>query len=315
MHQWHKKRQLVTRSGLPRLRCCVCHSTTSVRWSRPLQLENCWRRCFNKCVTSRLMSVREMPTPQHTNTTKIRSTNTCTTLSCYHAQRGQYGTAIGKQAHVDYSTNNHPPQLYEADDLDCSFMAILSGKSRSAPESWENFGAILQRVILQFRVSEELKVSSRRRPSWVIQLQRTRMIPWWHHQIMRFVNLEVSWSSKTGISGGDQPICPGIFLFSLPFVRNLLRIIIHEQPRCGTEEDKKTLCSHSTCPLLSVTHQCLRWTATDLPLILGFLNVLWMADMSLTTMLSGWELIWVLFLNLVSLTVRMWVVLCGSCVE
>ena len=38
------------------------------------------RRCFNKCVTLRLMSLRAVPTPQHTKTTKIRSTKICTIL-------------------------------------------------------------------------------------------------------------------------------------------------------------------------------------------------------------------------------------------
>ena len=35
-----------------------------------LLFENSLEQCFNRCVTSKLMSLREMPTPQHTNTTK-----------------------------------------------------------------------------------------------------------------------------------------------------------------------------------------------------------------------------------------------------
>ena len=33
----------------------------------------------------------------------------------------------------------------------------------------------------------------------------------------------MSWSSKKGTSGYDQQICPGIFLYSLPFVKNLFK--------------------------------------------------------------------------------------------
>ena len=50
---------------------------------------------------------------------------------------------------------------------------------------------------------------------------------------LRFVNLEESWSAKKEIFGYDEQICPGIFRFSLPFVTNLSRNIVHEQPRCA----------------------------------------------------------------------------------
>ena len=40
---------------------------------------------------------------------------------------------------------------------------------------------------------------------------------------MRFDNLGESWSTKTGTSGNDQQICPGIFPFSLPFVKILFK--------------------------------------------------------------------------------------------
>ena len=36
------------------------------------------------------------------------------------------GDRSERRFHSDYSTNNHPPQLHAADDLDCRFMAILS---------------------------------------------------------------------------------------------------------------------------------------------------------------------------------------------
>ena len=36
------------------------------------------------------------------------------------------GDRFESRLHIDSSTNNHPPQLHAADDLDCCFMAILS---------------------------------------------------------------------------------------------------------------------------------------------------------------------------------------------
>ena len=65
-----KKRQLVTRSGLPRLRCCVCHLHHKWAMKSPAAVRQFSKRCFNKCVTLRLMSLREMPALQHRSTTK-----------------------------------------------------------------------------------------------------------------------------------------------------------------------------------------------------------------------------------------------------
>ena len=63
-----KKKQLVTRSGLQKLRCCVCHL-------RLVLFDSFSKQYFNKC-----MSLLEMPMQQHRNTTRSRSTKICTTL-------------------------------------------------------------------------------------------------------------------------------------------------------------------------------------------------------------------------------------------
>ena len=73
-----KKRQLVTRSGLPRPRCCVCHLHRKWAMQSPAAFREFSKQCFNKCVTLRLMSLREMPTLQHSSTTKNKSTKICT---------------------------------------------------------------------------------------------------------------------------------------------------------------------------------------------------------------------------------------------
>ena len=46
------------------------------------------------------------------------------------------GQPFANRLHIDYSTNNHHPQLHAADDLNSCFMAILShGEKLSDPES------------------------------------------------------------------------------------------------------------------------------------------------------------------------------------
>ena len=43
------------------------------------------------------------------------------------------GHPFERRLHIDYSTNNHPPQLHAATDLDCCFMAILSWGKPAGP--------------------------------------------------------------------------------------------------------------------------------------------------------------------------------------
>ena len=66
-----KERQLVTRSGLQRLPCCVCHLHHEQAMKTPYRVQK-----FN---TTRLMSVLEMPMRQHTSTTRGKRTKICTT--------------------------------------------------------------------------------------------------------------------------------------------------------------------------------------------------------------------------------------------
>ena len=52
--------------------------------------------------------------------------------------RGQYGHPLGSRRHIDYSTNNHPPQLRASDDLDFCFMAFLSWGMPVGPRIMSN---------------------------------------------------------------------------------------------------------------------------------------------------------------------------------
>ena len=126
-----RKRQLVSRFGLPRLRCCVCHLHHKWAMNSPAAVREFCKQCFNKCITSRLMSLQEMPTLQHTSTTKSKSTKICTIPWLQSCQekcnvRSIRDTQFERRLHIDYSTNNHQTQLHAANDIDCCFMAILS---------------------------------------------------------------------------------------------------------------------------------------------------------------------------------------------
>ena len=45
---------------------------------------------------------------------------------------------IWKPASYGFSTNNHPPQLHAADDLDCCFMVIVAESYEKTLEQYYN---------------------------------------------------------------------------------------------------------------------------------------------------------------------------------
>ena len=69
-----KEKQLVTRSGLQRLRCCVCHVHHERPMMRLVLFESSSKRYFNKWTTFWSMSLLEIPMRRHTSTSESRST-------------------------------------------------------------------------------------------------------------------------------------------------------------------------------------------------------------------------------------------------
>ena len=130
---------------------------------------------------------------------------------------------------MDYSTNNHHSQLRSKDYPDCCSMAFLSW--------WKRTGAI--RVSVR-RVNKRNKLRTAPIPK-VLKLfsetllgkaiLRTSTNLWSHHEIMKFDNLDESWSFTTRISGSDPQIYPGTFLFLWPFVSCLSKVIVEGQLR------------------------------------------------------------------------------------
>ena len=104
-----KKRRLVTRSGLPRLRCCVCHLHHKWAMNSPAAVRELFKMLLQQVyhfkvdvIAGIAVMLREMQ----------REVNMRHQFEC--------------RLHIDYSTNNHSTQLHAANDFDCCFMAILS---------------------------------------------------------------------------------------------------------------------------------------------------------------------------------------------
>ena len=112
------------------------------------------KRFPNKCVMFKLMSLREMPTLQHTRTTQGKSTKICTIpqlLSC--SERCNVRSIRDTQLKAGFILITQQMILIVA------LWLFSHGENGSDPEPCENSGAILKRINLQFVVSEELKAS------------------------------------------------------------------------------------------------------------------------------------------------------------
>ena len=115
-----KKRQLVTRSGLPRLRCCVCH-------------------LHHKCAMKARYRVRPIfgtvLQKVHHFKVDVIAGDANAAVYKYYKKKQEYQYLYNCSVAVMLREMQHPPQLHAADDLDCCFMAVLSWESRSGPES------------------------------------------------------------------------------------------------------------------------------------------------------------------------------------
>ena len=125
------KRQLVTISGLSRLRCCVCH------------LHHKWAMNSHAAVREFFGTVLQQM--YHFKVDVIAGDANAAAYKYYKKQEYQnlhnasvaimlremqsevnMGLPFENKLRIDYSTNNRPTQLHAANDIDCYFMAILS---------------------------------------------------------------------------------------------------------------------------------------------------------------------------------------------
>ena len=126
-----KKRQLVTRSNLQRLRCCVCHLHHEQAMRAPYRVRQFFAKVLKKV--------------QHYRVDVIAGDANAAAYKYYKRQEYQdlYNSSVSvmlrdmqpevnknrqfqSRLHIDYSTNNHHSQLRSTDYPDGCFMAILS---------------------------------------------------------------------------------------------------------------------------------------------------------------------------------------------
>ena len=102
----------------------------------------------------KLMSLREMPTLQHTRTTQVKSTKICPI-----PQLLSYSERFNVKSIRDTHLKAGSISITQQTILIVALWLFFQGENGSDPEPCENSGAILQQINLQFVVSEELKAS------------------------------------------------------------------------------------------------------------------------------------------------------------
>ena len=143
-----KKRQLVTRSGLPRLRCCVCH--VHHKWA--VQSTAADREFFNTVLQQVChfkvdaiagdANAAAYKYDQKQEYQDLHDSSVAVMLERDLQREVNEGHPFQRRLHIDYSTNNHPTQLDAANDIDCCFVAILSYGKPAVPrimrKLWSN---------------------------------------------------------------------------------------------------------------------------------------------------------------------------------
>ena len=125
------KRQLVTGSGLPRPRCCKRHLHHKQAMNSPAAV-----REFVKTVLQQVYHFKADVIAGDANTAAYKyykkqehqdlHDSSVAVMPREMQREVSAGHTFERRLHIDCSTNNHPPQLHAATDLDCCFMAILS---------------------------------------------------------------------------------------------------------------------------------------------------------------------------------------------
>ena len=123
-----KKRQLVTRSGLPRLRCCVCHLHHKWAVKSLAAVRHFSKQFFNKC---------------HFEIDVIAADTNAAAYKYYKNQEFQdlYDSSVAvmlREMQREVNTG-HPfeSRLHAADDLDCHFMAFSFMEKASRAQNYE----------------------------------------------------------------------------------------------------------------------------------------------------------------------------------
>ena len=145
--QHTKERQLVTRSGLQRPRCCVCHLHHWRAMNAPVSVKQ-----FIKTVLQQVHHFEvdviagdaNAAAYKYNKRQENQELHSLSVAIMLREMRREVNTGrpLESRLHIDYSTNNHFSQRSSASDLDCCFMAILSWRKPPGPsimrKLWSN---------------------------------------------------------------------------------------------------------------------------------------------------------------------------------
>ena len=142
-----KERQLVTRSGLQRLRCSVCHLHREQAMKSPLRVRQFSKQYFNTCTIGVDVIAGDANAAAYKYFKKHKYQdlyNSSVAIMLREMQReGNEGRPLESRLDIDYFTNNHFSQLCSASDLDL----VLHGYSLTWKPTWtQNHGRILEQL-------------------------------------------------------------------------------------------------------------------------------------------------------------------------
>ena len=121
----------MTRPGLPRLRCCVCHPHHKWAMKSPDAVRQFFQTVLQQVCHFKVDviagDVNAATNKNYKNQEYQDLYDSSIAVMLREMQREvNTGHPFGSRLHIDYSSNIHPPQLHAADDLDCCGIAILS---------------------------------------------------------------------------------------------------------------------------------------------------------------------------------------------
>ena len=137
-----KKRQPVTRSGLSRLICCVCHLHHKWAMNSPAAVREFFGTMLQQVCHFKVdVMAGDANAGGYKSYKKQEYQDLYKTsvASMLREMQREVNVALpfANRLHIDCSTNNHPTQLRTANDIDCCFMAIVSWRKASRTQNYE----------------------------------------------------------------------------------------------------------------------------------------------------------------------------------
>ena len=198
-----KKRQLVTRSGLPRQRCFVCHlhhkramySPAAVRdfFGTVLQ-QVCHFKADVIAGDANAAAYKYHKAQEHQDLH-----NSSVAVMPREMQReANAGHPFERRLHINYLTNNNPPQLHAATDLDCCFQRNVEKMIKSAegsagllhkitkPTRWRGEVPILEKEKEDARLLDRCEAKKKKRSKhWQCneEIQSMQDKPWRNEEL------------------------------------------------------------------------------------------------------------------------------------